>query len=58
VESTFRCLKTDLDVHPIFHQKNSNMEAHLFTGIVAYQLLHAIREELKKKYPAWLAAYP
>jgi transposase len=49
IESTFRCLKTDLDVRPIFHQKDINTEAHLFTGIIAYQLVHAIREELKMK---------
>lgn len=49
IESTFRCLKTDLDVRPIFHQKDINTEAHLFIGIIAYQLVHAIREELKMK---------
>lgn len=48
-ESTFRCLKTDLDVRPIYHQKDVNTEAHLFIGILAYRLVHAIREELKKK---------
>jgi transposase len=49
IESTFRCLKTDLDVRPIFHQKDINTEAHLFIGIIAYQLVHAIRLELKMK---------
>jgi transposase len=47
IESTFRCLKTDLDIRPVFHQKDINSEAHLFIGILAYQLVHAIREELK-----------
>ncbi|MDR2027060.1 MAG: IS1634 family transposase [Prevotellaceae bacterium] len=49
IESTFRCLKTDLDIRPVFHQKDINSEAHLFIGILAYQLVHAIREELKSK---------
>jgi transposase len=49
IESTFRCLKTDLDIRPVFHQKDINSEAHLFIGILAYQLVHAIREELKTK---------
>jgi transposase len=49
IESTFRCLKTDLDIRPVFHQKDINSEAHLFIGILAYQLVHAIREELKAK---------
>ena len=49
LESTFRCLKTDLDIRPIHHQKDKNTEAHIFTGIVAYQLVHAIRNALKKE---------
>ena len=49
LESTFRCLKTDLDLRPIHHQQDRNAEAHLFIGIVAYQLVHAIRRILKKE---------
>ena len=48
-ESTFRCLKTDLDIRPIHHQKDKNTEAHIFLGIVAYQLVHGIRSALKQK---------
>ena len=47
IESTFRCLKTDLDIRPIYHQKDKNTEAHIFVGIVACQLVHAIRRGLK-----------
>jgi hypothetical protein len=49
IESTFRCLKTNLDIRPIHHQKDKNTEAHIFLGIVAYQLVHAIRSPLKQK---------
>jgi transposase len=49
IESTFRCLKTDLDIRPIYHQKDINTEAHIFAGIVAFQLVNAIRQSLKKK---------
>ena len=49
IESTFRCLKTDLDIRPIHHQKDKNTEAHIFMGIVAYQLVHAIRHALKQE---------
>jgi hypothetical protein len=49
IESTFRCLKTDLDIRPIHHQKDKNTEAHIFLGIVAYQLVHGIRSALKKE---------
>jgi transposase len=38
-----------LDVRPVFHQKDINSEAHLFIGVLAYQLVHAVREELKQK---------
>ena len=48
LESTFRCLKTDLDIRPIHHQKDKNTEAHIFVGIVAYQLVHAIRHAMKQ----------
>jgi len=48
LESTFRCLKTDLDIRPIHHQKDKNTEAHIFVGIVAYQLVHAIRHAIKQ----------
>jgi transposase len=49
IESTFRCLKTDLDIRPIHHQKDKNTEAHIFVGIVAYQLVHAIRSAIKQE---------
>jgi transposase len=49
LESTFRCLKTDLEIRPIHHIKDINTEAHIFLGIVAYQLVHAIRNALKKE---------
>jgi hypothetical protein len=48
LESTFRCLKTDLDIRPIHHQFDKNTVAHIFLGIVAYQLVHAIRQTLKE----------
>jgi hypothetical protein len=49
IESTFRCLKTDLDIRPIYHIKDINTQAHIFLGIVAYQLVHGIRSALKQK---------
>jgi transposase len=49
IESTFRCLKTDLEIRPIHHIKDKNTEAHIFLGIVAYQLVHAMRKALKKE---------
>jgi len=49
IEGTFRSLKTELEIRPIHHQKDINTEAHIFIGIVAYQLVQAIRSALKTK---------
>lgn len=47
IEATFRVLKTDLSLRPVFHQKDEATEAHLFLGLLAYQLVAAIRYQLK-----------
>lgn len=49
VESTFRCLKTDLSIRPVFHQKDKYSTAHIHLGLMAYQIVTAIRHQLKKK---------
>ena len=49
IEYTFRVLKTDLNLRPVFHQKDKYTEAHLFLGLLAYQLVSAIRYELKQQ---------
>lgn len=46
VEATFRCLKTDLDIRPIFHQKDAYIEPHIWLGIVAYQIVNYIKLKL------------
>jgi transposase len=33
IESSFRCLKTDLDLRPVYHQKDESTMAHLHLGI-------------------------
>ena len=48
VESTFRCLKTDLHLRPVFHQQYENCEAHLHLGLLSYQIVSAIRYMLKE----------
>ena len=49
VESTFRCLKTDLSIRPVFHQKDKYSTAHIQLGFMAYQIVTAIRYRLKLK---------
>ncbi len=48
VEATFRCLKTDLDIRPVFHQKDAYIEPHIWLGIVAYQVVNYIKLKLKE----------
>ena len=48
IESSFRVLKTDLDLRPIYHQKDDASEAHLHLGILAYWLVNTVRHKLKK----------
>lgn len=47
VESVFRCLKTDLDIRPIYHQKDKYIESHIWLGVMAYQVVNYIRKNLK-----------
>ena len=49
VESTFRCLKSDLRIRPIFHKKDKYSKAHIHLGLMAYQIVVAIRHRLKNK---------
>lgn len=49
IEATFRILKTDLKLRPVFHQTDTNTMAHLFLGVLAYTIVHTIRYQLKAK---------
>jgi hypothetical protein len=49
IEATFRILKTDLLLRPVFHKTDENVEAHLFLGLLAYQIVATIRHQLKAK---------
>lgn len=49
IECTNRQLKTDLNLRPIYHQKDDNSDAHLFFGLLAYWIVNTIRYKLKKK---------
>lgn len=48
IESTSRQLKTDLNLRPIFHQKDERSDAHLFFGLLAYWIVNTIRLQLKE----------
>lgn len=47
IECTNRQLKTDLNLRPIYHQKDGASDAHLFLGLLAYWIVNTIRHKLK-----------
>jgi len=49
IEYTFRVLKTDLDLRPIYHKTDKASMAHLHLGLLAYWLVSTIRYQLKQK---------
>lgn len=53
VEATFRVLKSDLDLRPVYHKNDASTKAHLNLGILAYWLANTIRCKLKAKNINW-----
>ena len=49
IETTNRQLKTDLNLRPIYHQKDSSSDAHLYLGLLSYWIVNTIRHQLKEK---------
>ncbi|MFC1972224.1 hypothetical protein ACFLVE_02310 [Chloroflexota bacterium] len=49
IEESFRCLKSELGLRLVRHQKDPRMEAHLLISVLAYHLLASIQRELRQK---------
>ena len=49
LHNTFRVLKSDLDLRPIYHKTDSAAMAHLHLGMLAYWLVSTIRHQLKQQ---------
>ena len=49
IEAAFRCMKSELGMRPIYHQKTDRVDGHLFITLLAYHVLHGIRYQLKQK---------
>jgi transposase len=49
IESSCRCLKTDVDLRPIYHQNDDATMAQLHLGILAFWLVNTVRFQLKNK---------
>ena len=48
IEYSFRTLKTDLDLRPIYHKKDNSSMAHLHLGLLAYWVVNTVRYQLKR----------
>lgn len=51
VEEAFKNLKDDLNLRPIYHQKESRIEAHIFVAFLAYCLHVSLRARLRPLAP-------
>ncbi|MGK0185709.1 MAG: hypothetical protein ACI9R3_001488 [Verrucomicrobiales bacterium] len=47
IEESFKNLKGDLAIRPIFHQKEDRIEAHIFVSFLSYCLHVALRAKLR-----------
>jgi hypothetical protein len=47
IESSFRTLKTDLDLRPVYHKSDAGTMAHLHLGLLAYWVVNTVRCKLK-----------
>jgi len=51
IEEAFKTLKMDLAVRPVYHQKDSRIEAHIFVAFLAYCLQVTLKQRLKALAP-------
>jgi len=49
IEASFRTMKSDLEIRPVFHKTDYNTMAHLYLAVLAYQMVNTIRYQLKAK---------
>ncbi len=49
VEASFKCLKSDLQIRPVHHQKDDRIESHIYLTILSYQIVNSIKYMLKQK---------
>jgi len=47
IENSFRTLKTDLDLRPVYHKSDAGTLAHLHLGLLAYWMVNTVRCKLK-----------
>lgn len=51
VEQAFKELKNDLDIRPVYHQKDRRIEAHIFVSFLSYCMQVTLKQRAKIKAP-------
>jgi transposase len=51
IEAAFKCLKSDLGIRPIYHQKEHRVDAHILVAFLAYCLTITLKHRLKEYAP-------
>lgn len=48
VEDAFRCLKSEIGLRPIYHQKEGRVDGHLFITLLSYHIIQVIQHSLRQ----------
>jgi len=51
IEQAFKELKHDLNIRPVYHQKDDRIEAHIFVSFLSYCLQVTLKQRAKAKAP-------
>jgi transposase len=51
IEQAFKELKNDLDIRPVYHQRDDRIEAHIFVSFLSYCLQVTLKQRAKAKAP-------
>src|SRR6266566_6760819 len=51
IEAAFKCLKSDLGIRPIYHQREHRVEAHILIAFLAYCLTVTLKHRLQEHAP-------
>jgi len=50
IEDSFKTMKTDLHIRPIYHQTRENSIAHIFLTVIAYHIVNIVLYRLKDQW--------
>ncbi len=49
LEASFRSLKHELSLHPVYHRVSRRIQGHLFITVLAHHLLGVIQRKLHQR---------